>query len=464
MQLSQWSLALRFEKGLALMIMEKLPAGVISNLKDVNERARHAERLVDMAKEAKEKGIEKRKAESEGGNQSSHKRGNHNQARTYSGGSSYGGGSHAWGRDGRSISDNLNLLCFNCGGSGHKRYEFTSANGKVIVYASRQLKPYEENYLTHNLELGAVRFAPKIWRHYLYGVTCKVFSNHKSLTYIYPQKELNMRQRRWMELIGDYDMEIVYHEEKANVVYSLCTAMSLVKLKEEMNKRGIHMIRKGDIISDLTIEPEHYDDIKRKQELDPKIYEWKTRVGMAHCTPYSVHPGGDKLYKDLKKTFWWPGMKNDVAEFVARCLTCQRVKGEQWRPQGKIQSLEVPEWKWESIFMDLIVGKHVVRLHGVPKDIVSDRDTSYYTDIGMEPFMALYGRKCTSLVCWDDCVETVLFGPQMVQDMVEQMQLIRQKMKPAQDRQKSYTDLHRRDIEFVVGDKVYHYSNHFYKT
>ncbi|XP_074318990.1 uncharacterized protein LOC141655861 [Silene latifolia] len=76
----------------------------------------------------------------------------------------------------------------------------------------------------------------------------------------------------------------------------------------------------------------------------------------AHSTPYSVHPGGDKLYKDLKKSFQWPWMKKEVAEFVLRCLTCQRVKGEHKRPQGKVQSLDVPEWKWESIFMDFIIG------------------------------------------------------------------------------------------------------------
>ncbi|XP_074304076.1 uncharacterized protein LOC141638633 [Silene latifolia] len=157
--------------------------------------------------------------------------------------------------------------------------------------------------------------------------------------------------------------------------HSQCTAMSLMKWKDEMAKMGIHMIRMGDAIGGLTIEPELYDDIKRKQILDPKIVKWKARVEgdgrwcvpsdtelkklimiEAHCTPYLVHPGGDKLYKDLKKTFWWPSMKKEVAEFVARWLTFQRVKGEQRRPQGNIQSLEVPEWKWESISMDFIMG------------------------------------------------------------------------------------------------------------
>ncbi|GJX34033.1 putative reverse transcriptase domain-containing protein [Tanacetum coccineum] len=89
---------------------------------------------------------------------------------------------------------------------------------KVIAYASRQLKPNEENYTTHDLELGAVVFALKIWRHYLYGTKCTVFTDHKSLQHILDQKELNMRQRHWLELLADYDCEIRYHPGKANVV------------------------------------------------------------------------------------------------------------------------------------------------------------------------------------------------------------------------------------------------------
>ena len=82
---------------------------------------------------------------------------------------------------------------------------------RVIAYASRQLKKHEENYSTHNLELAAVVFAMKIWRHYLYGVSCRIFIDHKSLQYIFTQKELNLRQRRWLELFKDYDCTIEYH-------------------------------------------------------------------------------------------------------------------------------------------------------------------------------------------------------------------------------------------------------------
>lgn len=90
--------------------------------------------------------------------------------------------------------------------------------GKVIAYASRQLKQYEQNYPTHDLELAAVVHALKIWRHYLYGNKCDIYTDHKSLKYFFTQKELNMRQRRWLELVKDYDCTIHYHPGKANVV------------------------------------------------------------------------------------------------------------------------------------------------------------------------------------------------------------------------------------------------------
>ena len=91
-------------------------------------------------------------------------------------------------------------------------------HGKVVAYASRQLKPYEQNYLTHDLELAGVLFALKIWRHYLYVETSEIYTNYKSLKYLFSQKELNMRQRRCIELLKDYDCSILFHLSKANVV------------------------------------------------------------------------------------------------------------------------------------------------------------------------------------------------------------------------------------------------------
>ncbi|GKC72696.1 putative reverse transcriptase domain-containing protein [Tanacetum coccineum] len=100
---------------------------------------------------------------------------------------------------------------------------------KVIAYASRQLKPNEENYTTYDLELGAVVFALKIWRHYMYGTKCTVFTDHKSLQHILNQKELNMRQRRWLELLADYDCEIRYHPGKANVIADALSQKERIK-------------------------------------------------------------------------------------------------------------------------------------------------------------------------------------------------------------------------------------------
>ena len=88
----------------------------------------------------------------------------------------------------------------------------------MIAYRSRQLKPHEKNYPTHDLELPAIVFALKIWRHYLYREIFDLFSDHKSLKYLFSQKELNMRQRRWMELLKDYDFTLQYHPDKANMV------------------------------------------------------------------------------------------------------------------------------------------------------------------------------------------------------------------------------------------------------
>ncbi|GKF76812.1 putative reverse transcriptase domain-containing protein, partial [Tanacetum coccineum] len=103
--------------------------------------------------------------------------------------------------------------------------------GKVIAYASRQLKIHEENYTTHDLELGEVVIVLKIWRHYLYGTKSVIYMDHKSIRHIFSQKELNMRQHRWIELFSDYDYEIRYHPSKANVVVDALSRKEKVKPK-----------------------------------------------------------------------------------------------------------------------------------------------------------------------------------------------------------------------------------------
>nr|GEU40734.1 putative reverse transcriptase domain-containing protein [Tanacetum cinerariifolium] len=134
---------------------------------------------------------------------------------------------------------------------------------EVIAHASRQLKVHKENYTTYDLELGAVVFALRLWRHYFYGKKCVVFTNHKSLQYILNQKGLNLRQQRWIELLSDYDCEIRYHLGKANVVT---------------------------------------DALSQKERIKP------------------LH----KMYQDLKPLYWWPNMKADIATYVCKCLTCAK--------------------------------------------------------------------------------------------------------------------------------------------
>ena len=110
-------------------------------------------------------------------------------------------------------------------------------HGKVIAYASRQLKKHEQNYPTHDLEMAYVVFTLKIWRYYLYGVTCEIYTDHKSLKYIFQQRDLNLRLRRWMELLKDYDCSIFYHPGKVNVVADGLSRKSAGSLAHISTKR-----------------------------------------------------------------------------------------------------------------------------------------------------------------------------------------------------------------------------------
>ena len=150
--------------------------------------------------------------------------------------------------------------------------------GKVIAYASRQLKTYECNYPTHDLELAAVVFALKIWRHHLYGEHCEIYTDYKSLKYFFTQKELNMRQKRWLELLKDYDCMINYHPGKANVVANTLNRKIIVgsisaiftiqkELLLDLERAGVEMMV-GEIqsyMSSLTLEPTLMEQIRTAQ-------------------------------------------------------------------------------------------------------------------------------------------------------------------------------------------------------
>ncbi|GJU33503.1 putative reverse transcriptase domain-containing protein [Tanacetum coccineum] len=260
--------------------------------------------------------------------------------------------------------------------------------GKVIAYASRQLKIHEKNYTTHDLELGAVVFALKTWRHYLYGTKSVIYTDHKSLQHIFDQKELNMRQRRWIELFSDYECEIRYHPGKANVVADALSRKERLKprrvramamtiqtgMREKIQAAQSEALKQENVLAESL----HGLDQQMEKKEDESLYFmdriWVPLVGgvrtvimdEAHKSKYSVHPGADKMYHDLRDMYWWPGMKRDIAT---------------------------------------------------------------YAEIG----------------------ESSLIGPELVQETTDKVVLIKEKLKGARDRQKSYADNKRKSLESEVG-------------
>ena len=228
-------------------------------------------------------------------------------------------------------------------------------HGIVVAYASRQLKEYETRYPTHDMELAAVVFALKMWRHYLYRLHCKIFTDHKTLKYIFTQKNLNVRQVRWLELLLDYDIDIQYHPGKANKVADVLSRKTYITLAVmrmlpgELAKeiKDSEMVIVQGRMENLEVRPTILEDFRKAQEEDEYVIKaqkfdeeaktgeftvtsdgtirFKGRIYVleaadlreqllieTHETPYSLHPSTIKMYQDLKKGYWWPGMKKDV--------------------------------------------------------------------------------------------------------------------------------------------------------
>ncbi|GKE71981.1 putative reverse transcriptase domain-containing protein, partial [Tanacetum coccineum] len=295
-------------------------------------------------------------------------------------------------------------------------------NDKVIAYVSRQLKIHEKNYTTHDLELGTVVFALKIWRHYLYGTKRTVFTDHKILRHMIDQKELNMRQRRWLELLSDCDCEIRYHQGKANVV-----ADALSRKEKDIPKEKLEPRADGTLCLNGRSWLPCYGDLRT------------VIMHESHKSKYSIHPGSDKMYQDMKKLYWWPNMKVDIATYVSKC----KVKAEQQRPLGydtiwaivdRLTKSAIFTPMRETDSMEKLARmylKEVVTRHEIPISIICDRDPSYHASINAALFKALYGRKCRSPVCWAEVGQFQLTGPEMVQETTEKVIQIKQRMQAA---------------------------------
>jgi hypothetical protein len=265
----------------------------------------------------------------------------------------------------------------------------TQSSYRISWKIRPRLLSHEKNYPTHDLELAAVVHALKTWRHYLYGQKCDIYTDHKSLKYIFTQSELNMRQRRWLELIKYYELEIHYHPGKANVVADARSRKSQVnmlathpipyELAKEFDRLSLEFLNNTQGVT-IELETTLEQDIRKGQKDDEKINKiwqlikdgkgkdfhedaegvvwFKDRLCVPniksirelilkedHETAYCIHPGSEKMYQDLKKRFWWYGMKREIAEYVVVCDSCQSIKAEHQRPAGLLQPLQIPQWK-----------------------------------------------------------------------------------------------------------------------
>ncbi|GKE23887.1 putative reverse transcriptase domain-containing protein [Tanacetum coccineum] len=175
-----------------------------------------------------------------------------------------------------------------------------------------------------------------------------------------------MRQRRWLELLSDYDCDIRYHPRKANVVVD---ALSRKEQDQPLRVRALVMTIGLDLpkqILNAQTEARKPENIKNEDVGDGTLClngrSWLPYYGdlrtvimhESHKSKYSIHPGSDKMYHDMKKLYWWPNMKADFATYVSKCLTCAKVKAEHQRPSGLLVQPEIPQWKWDRITMDFI--------------------------------------------------------------------------------------------------------------
>ncbi|GKB50399.1 putative reverse transcriptase domain-containing protein [Tanacetum coccineum] len=352
-------------------------------------------------------------------------------------------------------------------------------NEKVITYASRQLKIHEKNYTTHDLELGAVVFTLKIWRHYMYGTKCTVFTNHKSLQHILDQKELNMRQRRWLELFSDYDCEIRYHAGKANVVADALSRKEQIKtlrvralvmtigldlpkqILEAQNEARKPKNLEAEDVGGLLVETSRELENPKNEKLEPRAdgtlclnnRSWLSCYGdlrtlimhESHKSKYYVHPGSDKMYQDIKKLYWWPNMKADIATYINFVTKLPRTSSGYDTIWIYVEFLEGIQ-KALGTRLDMSTAYHpqtdgqrkrtIQTLEDMLCPCVIDfrngwerhlplikflYNNSYHASIKAAPFEALYSRKCRSLVCWAEVEDAQLTSLELIHKTTEKI-------------------------------------------
>ncbi|GJY22057.1 putative reverse transcriptase domain-containing protein [Tanacetum coccineum] len=325
-----------------------------------------------------------------------------------------------------------------------------------------------------------------------------------------------MRQRQWLELLSNYDCEIRYHSGKANVVADDLSRKERIKplrVRALVMTIGLNLPKRILNAQAKARKEENYGTedlcgmIKKLKPRDDRTLCLRNRswipcygdiraliINESHKSKDSIHPRSDKMYQDLKKLYWWPNMKAEIATYINKCLTCAKVKAEYQKPFGLLVQPIISVWKWENITMDFVTKsktltgqdtiwviidlltksahvlpmkendsmekltrqylKEVVTTHGVPVSIIFDRDGSYHTSIKAAPFEALYGCKCRSPVYWAEVGDAQLTGPKIVHETTEKFIQIKKQIQAARDRQKSYTNRRHKPLEFQVGDKV----------
>ncbi|GKD50345.1 putative reverse transcriptase domain-containing protein [Tanacetum coccineum] len=322
-----------------------------------------------------------------------------------------------------------------------------------------------------------------MWRHYLYSMKCAVFTDHKSLQHILDQKELNMRQHRWLEVLSDYDCELCYHPGKANVV---ADALSQKCRPKPLRVRALVMT----IGLNLPVQIMNAQVEARKEEnygtedlcgmiknLEPradgtlclKNRSWIPCFGNlralimheSHKLKYSIHPGSDKMYQDLKKLY--SCHETDSMEKLTRQYL-KEVVSRHGVPVSIISDRDnkFTSHFWKSLNEALGTQLDMSTAYHPQTDGQSERTIQtledmlrvYHTSIKAAPFEALYGHKCRSPICWAEVGDAQLTGPEIVRETTEKIIQIKHRLQASRDRQRSYADKRRKPLVFQVGDKV----------